>query len=193
MLRPRYLLRLLLLVLLLLSVYLLQQLVHLLLQVVNIFCTSSTFFSRSSLATSTFFCRSSTFFFRSSWPASTFFFTSCLTCWPLASTFFFASCLVWSETSPHPAANPTSNSTVSTPSNTRTSVIFASSSLSSSSQRGSSGDARDAGPSIWGVLILEALRRQEQSRLVGDAQLRQERELIPVGPLTYDLAIPHLG
>src|SRR5688572_11605443 len=41
--------------------------------------------------------------------------------------------------------------------------------------------------------ILEALRSQEESGLVGDAQLRQQRELIPVGPLTYDLAIPHLS
>src|SRR5215211_1339727 len=40
---------------------------------------------------------------------------------------------------------------------------------------------------------LEALRRQEESGLVGDAQLSQKRELIPVGPLTHDLAIPNLG
>src|SRR5215211_212003 len=40
---------------------------------------------------------------------------------------------------------------------------------------------------------LEALGRQEESWLVGDAQLGQQRELIPVGPLTHDLAIPHLG
>ena len=48
-------------------------------------------------------------------------------------------------------------------------------------------------PQSGGVLILEALRRQEEAGLVGDAQLGQERELIPVDPLAYDPAIPHLG
>src|SRR5919112_5926403 len=40
---------------------------------------------------------------------------------------------------------------------------------------------------------LEALRRQEESRLLADAQLGQHRELIKVTPKAYDLAIPHLG
>src|SRR5215208_5072341 len=40
---------------------------------------------------------------------------------------------------------------------------------------------------------LVALRRQEQSGLFSDVQLGQKRELIPVAPLAYDLAIPHLG
>src|SRR5215211_3302019 len=40
---------------------------------------------------------------------------------------------------------------------------------------------------------LEALRRQEESRLFADAQLGQHRELIKVTPKAYDLAIPHLG
>ena len=40
---------------------------------------------------------------------------------------------------------------------------------------------------------LEALRRQEESGLIGDAQLGQERELIPVAPLACDLAFPYLG
>src|SRR5918995_1903643 len=40
---------------------------------------------------------------------------------------------------------------------------------------------------------LEALRRQEESRLFADAQLGQQRELIQVIPKVYDLAIPHLG
>src|SRR5215210_2531386 len=40
---------------------------------------------------------------------------------------------------------------------------------------------------------VEAFRKQEESGLFGDAQLSQKRELIPVAPLAYDLAIPHLG
>src|SRR5215217_5208413 len=40
---------------------------------------------------------------------------------------------------------------------------------------------------------LEALRRQEESRLFADAQLGQDRELIKVTPKAYNLAIPHLG
>src|SRR5215213_8739458 len=40
---------------------------------------------------------------------------------------------------------------------------------------------------------LEALSRQEESRLFADAQLGQHRELIKVTPKAYDLAIPHLG
>src|SRR5215213_7112029 len=90
----------------------------------NLVCTSSTFFFRSSWPVSTFFFRSSTFFCKSSRPASIFFFTSCLACCALDSTLFFASCLVWSETSPHPVTDPTSTSTASTPSNTRTFLLF---------------------------------------------------------------------
>src|SRR5215213_2980052 len=40
---------------------------------------------------------------------------------------------------------------------------------------------------------LEALRRQEESRLFADAQLGQDGELVKVTPKAYDLAIPHLG
>src|SRR5829696_3064167 len=40
---------------------------------------------------------------------------------------------------------------------------------------------------------LEALRRQEESRLFADAQLGHKRQLIKVTPKAYDLAIPHLG
>src|SRR5215203_4079845 len=39
---------------------------------------------------------------------------------------------------------------------------------------------------------LEALRRQEESGLLGDAQLGQDRELIKVTPKAYDLAVPNL-
>ena len=46
---------------------------------------------------------------------------------------------------------------------------------------------------LFSEQTLEALRRQEQSGLFSDAQLSQERELIPVGPLAYDLVIPHLA
>jgi hypothetical protein len=37
------------------------------------------------------------------------------------------------------------------------------------------------------------LGRQEESGLFGDVQLGQQRELILVAPMAYDLAIPHLG
>src|SRR5215217_5488115 len=110
---------------------------------------ASTFFWRSF----TSFCTLSSFFFRSSWPVSTFYFRSstffCKASRP-ASIFFFTCCLVWSETSPHPVADPTSTSTAGSPINTRTFVMFASSSPSSSSSRSGSEDARDAAPSIQG-------------------------------------------